>query len=312
MSRRRRGRPAPWVPPGIFALAKERGPTSHDLVDFVRKLLPRGARVGHGGTLDPFAEGVLPICVGGATRLADRVGEGSKVYLAELRLDATTATGDLDGEVVARHARPADFETAGIEAAAAELTGEIMQVPPAYSAVRVGGKRAYELARAGEAPELAARPVTIHRIELLEVGWPRVRFRVECGRGTYVRVLGEDLGKAVGAGGHLTRLVRERVGPLVLAEASTPFQVVAAGVPACYTPLEEALGGLPRVTLAGPQVERVLCGGDFAAADLADPAELPPGDLVLYAAGEGFPLALAHLDAGRIRPVRVFGRAPPG
>lgn len=299
-----------WVAPGIFALWKPVGPTSHDMVDFVRSLLPRGAPVGHAGTLDPFAEGVLPICMGGATRLADAVGAGRKTYLASARLDQDTETGDPTGAVVAAHARPAGDFGARVREAARGLTGTLMQVPPAYSARRVGGQRAYDLARAGAAPVLEARPVEVDSFEVLEAQWPTVRFRVVCGRGTYVRSLALDLGRALGVGGHLVTLAREAVGRLTASRAKRPFELLdPAGLEAACVPLEEAMAEAARVELPAGALARVRNGQPLDRAEL--PADAAAGFLVAYPEGGRHAAAVLRRDAaGRYCPDRVFPPEP--
>lgn len=300
MARRRR---APWVPPGVLVLWKPPGPTSHDLVDYVRRLLPRRSKVGHTGTLDPFAEGILPLCLGGATRLADLVGDQPKTYLAVADLAADTDTGDHTGEVTAGFEEPAGFGRELVEAAAATLTGEIEQVPPAYSAIRIDGERAYERARRGEDVEVPARKVHVHRFEVLDVAWPKVRFRVECSKGTYVRSLARDLGRYWGGGGHLVELVRERVGALDRARAFTPFELVSLGELAeGFVPLEEALPGAAAVRLPEPAVARLQQGNPI------DHVHAGPGDLlVAYPEAGGPPVAACRpAPGGGLRPWKVF------
>lgn len=204
---------------GFLNVAKPSGMTSHDVVARVRALIGQ-RRVGHTGTLDPLAEGVLPLALGRATRLADRVGQGLKVYRAEVVLGAGTATDDAEGEVVARSEAPL-LTAAEMDRALDRFRGEIDQVPPSFSAIQVQGKRAYRLARSGEPLALSARRVTIYELRLLDWSIPRATLLVRCSRGTYIRSLARDLGDALGCGGYLSFLVRLAVGPFDLSWALT-------------------------------------------------------------------------------------------
>ena len=183
----------------------------------------RGPKVGHAGTLDPFAAGVLVVLVGRATRLCEAVMSMPKGYDATVKLGATTATLDPTSEEIARAASPLSEPPprAAVEAALAPLVGDVLQVPPVFSALKVGGRRASDRARAGEAVSPEPRRVRIDRIDVLAYDWPAVRLRVECGRGTYVRAVARDLGDALGVGGYLTALTRTRVGPFTLDRAVT-------------------------------------------------------------------------------------------
>jgi tRNA pseudouridine55 synthase len=211
---------------GVLIVDKPAGLTSHDVVGRVRRLL-RTRRVGHAGTLDPMATGVLVLGVGRATRLLGHLALDTKEYLACARLGTATGTDDAEGEVLTR-ADPAAVDAVDDErlrAALAPLTGAISQVPSAVSAIKVDGRRAYARVRDGEQVRLAARPVTVSALDLLAVhrasGELAVDLHVECSSGTYVRALARDLGAALGVGGHLTSLRRTRVGPFTLAEART-------------------------------------------------------------------------------------------
>lgn len=310
--RRGAGGQTPWIPPGVLPVWKPVGPTSHDLVDFVRRLLPRGVKVGHAGTLDPFAEGMLPLLVGGATRLADLVGQGEKTYRAVVDLSADTDTGDPTGAVIQGFEQPAGLDRARLEAVAAGLVGEQRQTPPAYSAVRVDGERAYARARRGEEVAMPERTVTIHELEVLDFAWPTLEFRVRCSRGTYVRSLGRDLGRALGAGGHLRALVREAVGRLGPELGRTPFELVAlARIEDAYVPLEAALVDAARVEVGAEAAARLAHGSPVPVEQVRLDAGAPPGarDWIVYQEGEAFPLALAHQDGtGTVRPAKVIGR----
>lgn len=231
MSERLRGsRPArPTVPAGLLVVDKPAGMTSHDVVSRVRRIM--GTRkVGHAGTLDPMATGVLVLGLERATKLLGHLAMDTKAYLATVRLGAATSTDDAEGDVLSEVDGSAVDEDA-VRAGVSRLTGDIQQVPSTVSAVKVNGRRAYELARAGESVELAARPVTVSRFDLLALRRTETTTEldvlVECSSGTYVRALARDLGAELGVGGHLGQLRRTRVGPFGLATARTLEQLEA-------------------------------------------------------------------------------------
>lgn len=204
------------TPAGVLVVDKDQGFTSMDVCAIVRTRFRRGGapkrlKVGHAGTLDPMATGVLVVLVGKATRLSDRMMLGEKEYLAEVDLSRRSDTDDAEGRVEeVEVARVPDEGT--VRQALAGFVGEIMQKPPAFSALKVGGRRSYDLARAGKAVELAARPVVIHECRLEAFAWPLAKVWVRCGKGTYIRSLARDLGTTLGCGGMLTALRRTRVG----------------------------------------------------------------------------------------------------
>jgi tRNA pseudouridine55 synthase len=214
---------------GIINLNKPAGMSSARAVSIVKRVLPRGTKIGHAGTLDPFATGVLLLLVGRATRLCERLMDQPKQYEATVKLGATTVTDDPESaEVITPNVRP--VERSQIEQILPQFVGEIRQRPPAFSALKVGGRRAYDLARRGGEVMLEPRPVQVYCIELLEYEWPLARLRVDCGRGTYVRALARDLGQALQIGGYLTKLVRTRVGEFLLRQAVTIDQLSAESV----------------------------------------------------------------------------------
>jgi tRNA pseudouridine55 synthase len=236
-------------PDGLLLVDKPPGITSHDAVAIVRRV--QGTKkVGHAGTLDPMATGLLVMGIGRATRLLRFLGDLPKVYEGTMRLGIETTTLDADGEVT----RETDVEVteAEVRAAVAALVGDTMQTPPAYSAVKVGGTKLYEAARKGETLGAAPRPVHVAAFDLLGFDGRDAGFRVVCGGGTYVRVLVADVGAALGCGAHLTALRRTAIGPFDVAEASPPD---AGVVP---LPIARALDHLPRVDL-GPE-EAVAAG----------------------------------------------------
>jgi tRNA pseudouridine55 synthase len=238
-------------PEGLLLIDKSGGPTSHDVIDRVRRSL--GIRkVGHAGTLDPMATGLLLIGVGRATRLLRFLSDLDKTYEGTARLGVETDTLDADGEVTRTVQLPADLGPTEIRRVMASLEGESLQSPPAYSAVKVGGRKLYEAARAGEALEAAARRIRVRGFELVRAAGADVDFRVTCSSGTYVRVLLADVGTALGCGAHLTRLRRTTIGPFAVEEATS------ADTPGVPLPLERAVAHLPRVDL---DLEESLAAG---------------------------------------------------
>jgi tRNA pseudouridine55 synthase len=238
---------------GWLVVDKPVGPTSHDVVMRVRRAL-KTREVGHTGTLDPFASGVMVVMVGQLTRLAEAVGEGRKTYVAEVKLGVETTTDDGTGEVVkAVEGSATDGE---IEAALVPLRGTISQVPPSFSAKHVDGQRAYALAREGVAVELKPSVVEVHTLRVLERAGNVLRLEVECGKGTYIRALARDLGRALGLGGHLTALRRTRVGPFSVEESVA----VEALSPESLQPPAALLRLLPHAHVDEAAVARVKQG----------------------------------------------------
>lgn len=263
---------------GFLNINKPPGVTAHDVVSSVRKIM-RIKRVGHGGTLDPLATGVLPVAVGGACRLL-RYLDGRKIYLADVLLGTSTATDDLEGEVIAVKEQLPDEKD--IERAVASFVGRLSQIPPGYSAVHHGGERLYNLARQGRLPEdIAARQVVVHSIEITAVALPVVQLRVACGAGTYIRALARDLGRVLGCGGCLKNLVREAAGPFRLESALSLAELQELRSrgqerSALLSPVN--LLGLPCVKLEAAQVRLLRMGQSVPAAEeLADNALPVPG-----------------------------------
>lgn len=303
--------PAPQpaaVPDGLVVLDKPGGWTSHDVVARARRVL-RVRRIGHAGTLDPMATGVLLLGVGRATRLLGHLALAEKEYEAVIRLGVSTLTDDAEGEVVAT--RPVDAPPERLAVAMAALTGEIDQVPAAVSAVKVDGRRAYARVRAGEQVELAPRRVTVHAFELRErrdpaTGQPDpaggdLAVRVACSSGTYVRALARDLGEALGCGGHLTSLRRTRVGPFRVEDAMTLEEFAERG-PAAITPLTRA------VARAFPARQVDAVGARAVAHGRRLPAVGLPGPYGVFGP-DGAVLALAQERGGQAHPVVVFAPA---
>ncbi len=252
-------------PRGILLVDKPAGPTSHDAVARARRALGV-RRVGHFGTLDPFASGLLVIGVGAATRLAPHASGHDKTYRAVVRLGATSTTNDSEGATQAvPGAEPPD--RGRIDAACARWVGEVDQVPPAYSAKHVGGERAYRRARAGETVTLAPARVTIHLIDVVHYAWPDVELEVVCGKGTYVRALARDLGAALGTGGYCLALRRTRSGPF-LVERALSWDALAdtATARAALLPAEVAVADMPAVVL---DADRARAAGQGRAVEAA-------------------------------------------
>ena len=295
---------------GILVVAKPAGPTSHDVVALVRRLAAT-KRVGHGGTLDPFASGVLPVFLGHGTRVVEYHLGDRKAYRATVCFGASSTTDDLEGELTPA-AGPAPTRTT-VEAALPGLTGAISQRPPAYSAVKVGGRRAYAMARAGETVELALRDVTIHSLDL-EV-WdgtdperPIAVLGVTCSAGTYVRALARDLGESLGSAAYLGALTRTASGPFTI-EAATPldeFRAAAAESPAgllpFLLPLDTGLDAFPVVTLTQDELAAVAKGQFIRPA-----GGLPgPADHYRLIGPDATLVAIASAAAGRLAPDKVF------
>ncbi|HEY6098633.1 MAG TPA: tRNA pseudouridine(55) synthase TruB [Anaeromyxobacter sp.] len=294
---------------GVLVVDKPPGPTSFEVVKRVRRAL--GAdKAGHAGTLDPAATGVLAVCVDDAVKLQQWLADGDKAYDATVAFGAATSTEDAEGEIVARG--DATAVTAGaIRAALARFTGEIDQVPPMYSAVRVGGRRLHEAARAGEDVPRAPRRVRIHALELAAFepapagGLARARLSVRCGKGTYVRTLAADLGRALGVPAHLAALRRTEASGFALAQAIPLEEVEAlarsdrAALRARLVPPAEALGFLAAVEVDAAEA-RALAQGR------ALPREAPAGAVVRAIGPRGGLVALCAPVPGGLRPLRVF------
>jgi tRNA pseudouridine55 synthase len=251
---------------GILVLDKPSGPTSSDVVVRVKRLLEL-ERVGHTGTLDPLATGVLPLCIGRATRLSAYLTEQDKVYRAFVRLGARTETGDAEGKVVSERPVPVLSE-ALLEPALRSLRGDQAQTPPMYSAVKVGGRKLYELARQGQDVQRPARQIQVTEMELESMSPPDLTLRIACSKGTYVRVLAEDLGERLGCGAHLRGLRRLRSGTFDLSMAvklddlvrAEPEQRLAI-VTHALVPMAEAVGSMERIVLRRDEAAALLAGG---------------------------------------------------
>ena len=291
---------------GMLNLDKPGGMTSRDVVDLIARPL-RKTKVGHAGTLDPLASGVLVVAVGSATRLIEQVQRMPKSYRAVVRLGARSDTLDADGRIEP-HPDP-DLsipDEAQVQAALAGQVGLIDQMPPQFSALKVDGRRAYDLARAGESVALKARPVQIDRIELIAYEWPRLEITVDCGSGTYIRSIARDVGESLGCGGLIDVLVRTRIGPFHLEDAINPVGQPIDVLLTRLRPPSDALGDLPRLTLTPDQATLISGGKLLDLARVPGAPGLPPGEVALIGP-DGALVALAEILAtGMIQPRRVF------
>lgn len=285
---------------GLLNINKPQGPTSHDIVARVRRGT-RVKKVGHAGTLDPMATGVLVLCLGPATRLSEYVMGSPKTYRARVHFGITTDTYDAEGDVVAEDAAPVAEDA--LRAALEPFRGDIMQIPPMYSAIKQGGKKLYDLAREGKEVERPPRPVTISRLDLLMWEAPVATLEIECSPGTYIRSLAYDLGQALGVGAHLAALERSASGQFTVADAVAwdDFQAaVEAGTWREFVqPADLALADVPAVHLDEAQANTVRNGGMI-------PAEDGVGDLARAYDPTGRFFAVLERRDQRWKPGKVF------
>jgi tRNA pseudouridine55 synthase len=289
---------------GVLILDKPSGITSRALVDRVACLFPR-IKVGHAGTLDPLASGILIICVGTATRLVGTIQELAKSYRTVVRLGARSDTLDADGRVV-EEACPRVPDREEIDQAMPRFLGQIDQLPPEYSAVKVKGRRAYDLARAGRTVELAPRSVRIDRIAVGRYVWPRLELEIDCGSGTYIRSVARDLGAALGCGGYVEKLARIRVGPFTLREAVGPDDLSSESIDRYLRPALDAVPNLPRLRLGPSELEAVAHGRRLATSAIGG-ARIPDGRVALIdSAGKLIALGDVVQEEGWCQPRKVL------
>ncbi|MGD9599357.1 MAG: tRNA pseudouridine(55) synthase TruB [Steroidobacteraceae bacterium] len=300
------------MPSGILLLDKPRGLSSNAALQRVKHAFGAG-KAGHVGSLDPLATGMLPICLDEATKIAGEILAGRKRYEFTVALGSRTATGDTEGEVVETAPVP-ELDTARIEAVLESLTGVQQQVPPMFSALKQAGQPLYALARRGVEVERAAREVTIHALALAGRREGAIDLAVECSKGTYVRTLAEDLARALGTVGHVSRLHRAWVEPFA-GEPMWPLEPVLAacraGTPPPLLPIDRGIPDRPALVLSSGNVARVRQGQTLGAADLARDTDaatvLPPGTVVLLRDGAGPLVGLGEISAfGGLRPRRIF------
>lgn len=249
---------------GVLLLDKQVGVSSNDALIKAKWLL-NAMKAGHTGTLDPFATGLLPLCFGEATKFAQDLLDADKTYETVVHLGLTTNTGDTEGDVI--DTREVNVSQAQIDAVLAQFRGDIMQVPPMYSALKRDGKPLYEYARAGITLEREARPVTIQLLEFVDFQTPYLTLRVRCSKGTYIRVLGEDIGAALGCGAHLNALRRIQVGDLLIDKAITIDEIAAKDAEArlaALAPVDALLTSFPALYLSDELAKRFLHGQRLA------------------------------------------------
>jgi tRNA pseudouridine55 synthase len=307
MARRKTGRPIH----GWLILDKPLGMTSTRAVSVVRRIFD-ARKAGHGGTLDPLATGLLPIALGEATKTVSFVMDGAKTYRFTVRWGIETATDDTEGEAIATSdVRPTRAE---IEAVLPRFTGTIAQVPPLFSAIKVAGERAYDLARNGGEPELAAREVRIDRLDLVAMDGPdEAVFEADCGKGTYVRSLARDMGRALGTLGHVTALRRTRVAgfgedDMISLEKLDELSHIAAGqetLADVLCSMETALDDIPALAVSGADAVRLMRGQ----AVILRGRDAPILHGTVLVASGGNPVALAEVKQGALHPKRVFNLA---
>lgn len=307
MGRRKKGNPINgWV-----VLDKPIGMTSTQAVGKVRWLF-QAQKAGHAGTLDPLATGILPIALGEATKTVPYAVDGQKAYRFTVKWGAETDTDDAEGQIVARSdVRPA---RAAIEALLPSFLGEILQTPPAFSAIKIDGQRAYDLARQGEEVKLEARPVQIDRLELVEMPAADTSvFEAECGRGTYVRAIARDIGRTLGCLGHVTALRRTRVGPFEEAQAVGLGELEEAAnhddggveIKSLLRPVESALAELLEINVSQSDAARLARGQPV----LLRGRDAPVMSGEAFALSKGTLIALCEIERGELRPLRVFNQA---
>jgi tRNA pseudouridine55 synthase len=277
---------------GLLVLDKPQGITSRDAVDRAQRWFPRRTKLGHTGTLDPLATGVLVLCVGGATRLVEYVQRMSKTYDSTFRLGATSDSDDADGTVTPRPGA-SDPGVDAVRAALARLVGTLDQVPPAYSAAHVAGQRAYDLARRGAEVNLEPRRVTVYGIEVRRYAYPELDVSVECGKGTYIRSLARDLGAALGIGAYVQTLRRTRVGPFT-PDMAVPLEVGTVRL----LPTALALAELPRLDVDAATASR-LRQGQAVRVENADADEVA-------VFGDGTPVGVGAVKGGVLRSGKVL------
>lgn len=308
MARRKKGVPVH----GWLNIDKPIGMTSNQVIGRVRRILD-AQKLGHAGTLDPLATGILPIALGEATKTIQYAQEHDKVYRFTATWGEARTTDDCEGEVTAQSAsRPTRAE---IEALIPRFVGEIEQVPPQFSAIKIDGERAYALARAGEAVDIKSRPVTVYDLRLISTDTDTATFEMECGKGTYVRSVARDMGQILGCFGHVSVLRRLAVGyfseETAISLDALEEMVVSSPPDRYLLPVETVLDDIPALALTAAEIGRIRQGQSIRLlsrqdiARLDDAAVAEAGDMVL-ALGDNTPLAILRKDGVDLHPVRVF------
>ena len=292
---------------GVIVIRKEKGFTSHDVVAKLRGILHM-KKIGHTGTLDPDAEGVLPVALGKATRLVDMITDKEKTYEAVMRLGVVTDTQDMSGTVLSQTTELSVTEEE-LCTVVSSFVGDYMQVPPMYSALKVNGKKLYELAREGKTVERKPRPVHFYEIEILDISFPLVRFRVTCSKGTYIRTLCHDIGEKLGCGAAMESLLRTKVGRFTLDDAITLAQTEEAvqegTIESKILGIEEILAEYPRVCCT-KEGDRLLANGNPLVQALVDAQEKK--GCIRMCSSEGSFSGVYQWDEKRNRyfPVKMF------
>ncbi|WP_110685808.1 tRNA pseudouridine(55) synthase TruB [Salinicola aestuarinus] len=303
MARRRKG----LAIDGVLLLDKAQGVSSNHALQRVRRLL-QARKAGHTGTLDPMATGLLPICLGEATKFSAHLLEADKVYRTRVKLGETTDTGDADGEIIERHALPASLDRASIEAAIASFCGEIDQVPPMYSALKHEGRKLYELAREGKTIERASRRVTIYDMRPFDWAAEGFWLEVRCSKGTYIRTLAEDIGRSLGVGAHITALERLETGPFD-SQQRLSFESLESMSEeerlAQLMPVDVLLKHLPAIEVDDDIARRLLLGQRAE----VDETSLAPGAAARLYCDESFLGLVESTQPGEIAPKRLIDTA---
>lgn len=294
---------------GVIVIQKEAGFTSHDVVAKMRGIC-RQKKIGHTGTLDPQATGVLPVCLGSGTKLCDMLTDKDKEYVAELLLGVETDTQDTTGQVLRE--QPVEVSEAEVKDAIMSFLGAYQQVPPMYSALKVDGKKLYELAREGKEIERKAREVYIHELEILEMSLPVVKLRVACSKGTYIRTLCADIGEKLGCGGTMKSLKRTRVGGFTLEKAVTLAQLEALRdeerLEEILYPVDSAFENYPKLHVRQEYSKLIDNGNSFYPSQTAENKTYPVGEWVrVYREDDSFVGVYAY-ESGRkwYKPVKMF------
>ncbi|MCM1193591.1 MAG: tRNA pseudouridine(55) synthase TruB [Butyrivibrio sp.] len=294
---------------GIIIIDKEPGFTSHDVVAKMRGICGQ-KKIGHTGTLDPMATGVLPVCLGSGTRLCDMLTDRDKEYITELLLGVETDTQDITGRVLVQ--RPIRVEEAEVRAACESFLGDYEQIPPMYSALKIDGKRLYELARAGKEVERKARPVKILELEILEYRLPVVKMRVVCSKGTYIRTLCADIGDRLGSGGTMQSLRRTAVGQFTADKAMTlgELQLLKdrGRLEEAVLPVDSVFGDCPALHVSGEYLRLLDNGNAVYSQQTEEKICYAPGQRVRFYRGDGSFAGIYAYDgqSRQYKPVKMF------